>query len=75
MRNGDVLQLQTMTVDSAVAKITKAFWRRRTRMKRSRMNVINLIQCQDMEDHNNIMPLHPRQGGLERGRLGMRRNQ
>jgi hypothetical protein len=31
------------TVDSAVAKMTKALGRRRTRMKMSRMNMINVI--------------------------------
>jgi hypothetical protein len=51
-------------VDSAVAKMTNAFWRRRTR----------LIRCQEMDNRNNITLPHPRGGGLEGGRLGMRRN-
>jgi hypothetical protein len=54
-----------MKVDSAVAKMTNAFQRRRTR----------IIQRQEINDCNNIMlPTHPRQGGLEGGRFGMRRN-
>jgi hypothetical protein len=60
--------------NSAVVKMTKAFWRRRTRMRMSGMNLINLIQCQEMDDCNNIMLPHTRHGGLERGRLGIRRN-
>jgi hypothetical protein len=43
-------------------------------MRTSGMNVINLIQRQEMDDCKNITLPHPRQGGLEGGRLGMRRN-
>jgi hypothetical protein len=41
MRDGAVLCLQTTTVDSAAAKMTKAFWRRRTRIRTSGIKVIN----------------------------------
>ena len=40
MRDGAVLCPQTTTVDSAVAKMTKVFWRRRTRMRTNGMKVI-----------------------------------
>jgi hypothetical protein len=35
---------------------------------------MRIIQHQEIEDHNNIMIPDPRQGGIEGGRLGMRRN-
>ncbi len=61
--NGAVLQLQTTKVDSAVSKMTNALQTRKTR----------IIQCQEMDDHNNITISHSIQGGLEGGRWGMRR--
>jgi hypothetical protein len=65
MTTGAVLRLQTTKFDLAVAKMMNAIWRRRTR----------IIQCQEIDDRNNIMLPHPKQGGLEGGRLGMRRNE
>jgi hypothetical protein len=35
---------------------------------------MRIIRSQEMDDCNNIMLLHLRQGGLEGGRLGMKRN-
>jgi hypothetical protein len=60
--------------DSVVAKMLKAFPRRRTRMRTRGMNIINLIQCQEIDNRNNIMHPYPKGEGLEGGRLGMRRN-
>jgi hypothetical protein len=64
MTNGAVLQQQTTKFDSAVAKMTNVFRRRRMR----------IIQHQEIEDLNNITLPHPRQGGVEGERLGTRRN-
>jgi hypothetical protein len=42
--------------------------------KRNSEEEKRIIRCQEMDDCNNIMLPHPKRGGLEGGRLGMRRN-